>query len=86
MTPIVKLDPATLTELRIVKLQLDQQSGKTHTLDDDVHWLIENAKGPRFNDRVKATSDAFGSIKDLGITIEDLQQIRKEKFSRIVDF
>ncbi len=86
MATTVQLNEKTKEELLIVKAQLEQQSGIKHTLDDAVKWLIEKSKSPSIEDRIKASENCFGSLKDLNISLEDVSRLRKERNSRIADF
>ena len=86
MVTTVQINEKTREELLIVKAQLEQQSGKKHTLDDAIKWLIEKANSPGIEERIRASNECFGSLKDLNITLNDLTELRKERSSRIADF
>jgi hypothetical protein len=86
MVTTVQLNNKTKEELLIVKAQLEQQSGKKHTLDDAIKWLIEKSKTPPLEDRIKASDKCFGLLKDLNITLEDISSLRKERSSRVANF
>lgn len=82
MATTVQLDKKTKEELLIVKARLEQETGRKHTLDDAIRWLIEKERSPNLEERIKATDESFGIIKDLEITLEDLSILRKERSSR----
>ena len=85
MATTVQLNNKTKEELLIVKARLEQETGKKHTLDDAIRWLIEKERSPSIEERIKVTSESFGVIKDLGITLGDLEILRKERSSRFED-
>ena len=85
MATTVQLNNKTKEELLIVKARLEQETGKKHTLDDAVRWLIEKNRSPNLDERIKATNESYGVIKDLEITLDDLANLRKERSSRFED-
>ena len=86
MATTVQIDEKTREELLIVKARLEQQSGKKHTLDDAITWLIEKSKSPSIESRIRASNECFGALKDLNISLNDVSDLRKERSSRIADF
>ena len=86
MATTVQLNNATKEDLLIIKAQLELQTGKKHTLDDAIRWLIEKAKSQPLEDRIKAAEACFGSIKDLEIDSEDLKRFRRQVISRVAQF
>ena len=86
MATTVQINNNTKEELLIIKAQLEQQSGKKHTLDDAISWLIEKTKSLPHEERIKASKACFGSLKDLNITLEDVSLLRQQRSSRIADF
>ncbi|OLS16819.1 MAG: hypothetical protein HeimC3_51390 [Candidatus Heimdallarchaeota archaeon LC_3] len=85
MATTLQLNKKTKEELLIVKARLEQETGKKHTLDDAIRWLIEKDRSPNVDERLKSTNESFGVIKDLEITLDDLTSLRKERSSRFED-
>ena len=85
MATTLQLNKKTKEELLIVKARLEQETGKKHTLDDAIRWLIEKDRNPNVDERLKNTNESFGVIKDLEITLDDLTSLRKERSSRFED-
>ena len=52
MATTVQISEKTKEELLIVKAQLETQTGKKHSLDDAIQWLIENSKPPTVEERI----------------------------------
>lgn len=86
MATTVQISEKTKEELLIVKAQLETQTGKKHSLDDAIQWLIENSKPPTVEERIKKSEEFFGSAKDFQISLDDVSDVRKEKNARIADF
>jgi len=86
MATTVQINSSTKEELLFIKAQLELHTGKKHSLDDAIRWLIEKAKSPPLEDRVKDAEKSFGVLKDLGITSEDLRTLRRQRVSRVADF
>ncbi|MHA2364242.1 MAG: hypothetical protein ACXAC7_09815 [Candidatus Hodarchaeales archaeon] len=74
----VQLDNKTKQDLLIVKAQLEQQSGKKNTLEEVVKWLIKKANSPSLEDRIRASEECFGLLKDLNISLDDVTRLRRE--------
>ena len=85
MATTLQLNKKTKEELLIVKARLEIETGKKHTLDDAIRWLIEKDRSPNVDERLKSTNESFGVIKDLEITLDDLTSLRKERSSRFED-
>lgn len=86
MATTVQLSEKTKEELLIVKAQLETQTGKKHTLDDAIHWLIENSRKPSVDERILKSEEYFGMGKKLGVSLKDVSEMRREKNARIADF
>lgn len=86
MATTVQINEKTKEELLIVKAKLETQTGKKHSLDDAIQWLIENSKKPSVEERIKKSEEYFGSAKNLNVTLDDVSKARKEKHARIADF
>ncbi len=86
MVTTVQVQPSTRDKLLLVRAQLELQTGRRHTLDDAIRWLIEKVNAPPKEDRIRMAESTFGSIKDLGITTEDLKELRKQAISRVAQF
>ncbi len=86
MVTTVQINEKTREELLIVKAQLETQTGKKHSFDDAIQWLIENSKKPSVDERIKKSEEYFGSAKNLNISLDDVSEVRKEKHARIADF
>lgn len=82
MATTVQINDRTKNELVIIKAQLEQQSGKKHTLNDAIQWLIERTKSLPYDERKKASKICFGSLKDLNITLDDVSQLRQQRSSK----
>ncbi|MHA1991906.1 MAG: hypothetical protein ACW981_15705 [Candidatus Hodarchaeales archaeon] len=85
MATTVQLNKKTKEELLIVKARLEQETGKKHSLDDAIRWLIEKERSPSVEERLKTINESFGVIKDLEITLDELTNLRKERSSRFED-
>ncbi len=86
MATTVQLNESTKEELLVIKAQLEILTGKKQSLDDAVHWLIQKAKSPPVEDRIKYSHQYFGSIKDLQINLKELTKLRQQRTSRVADF
>ncbi|MEX2683501.1 MAG: hypothetical protein Q6373_018130 [Candidatus Sigynarchaeota archaeon] len=86
MATTVQIQSSTKEELLVIKARLEEQTGKKCTLDDAIRWLIEKARSPPFENRTSVAGEIFGSITDLGITIEDLKELRRQEISRVAKF
>jgi hypothetical protein len=85
MATTVQLNKKTKEELLIVKARLEQETGKKHTLDDAIRWLIEKERSPSVEERLKTINESLGVIKDLEISLDELTNLRKERSSRFED-
>ncbi|MFX0102386.1 MAG: hypothetical protein ACFFCS_22665 [Candidatus Hodarchaeota archaeon] len=86
MVTTIQLQSSTKEDLLVIKAKLEQETGKKSTLDDAIRWLIEKSNSPPFEIRLQATEELFGSIKDLGITTDDLKELRRQESSRVAKF
>ena len=86
MATTIQLTEQTKEDLLNIKTRLEQQTGEKYTLEDAIRWLIARFKRKSFEDRKNIAKKLFRSIKDLNISEEDLQNLRREQNSRYTDF
>lgn len=69
-------------ELISIKGYLEKTTGKKHSLEDAIKWLINQNRIQEFEERKKIALELCGSIKFEYDPLERLSKLRKEKWSR----
>jgi len=82
MVTTIQISEKTKEELFLIKSRLELATGRKFTLEEAIKWLIakEGQKEPK--ERKKTIDELFGIAKQLGITIADVSELRRQRDSR----
>ena len=59
MVTTVQVKENTKEDLLVVKAKLETLSGKKHTLDDAIRWLLESSSKPSIEERIKLAEEFY---------------------------
>ena len=87
MVTTVQLDNDTKQELVRIKAFLEDETGETKSFNDAIKWLLQMKKSSnQYHERKNVANDLVGTLKGLGISLDDLTELRREKDSRFAKF
>ena len=86
MVTTIQVSERSKEELFIIKALLEQNTGKKHTLDEAIQWLLTRSRSISIEDRKKLSSELCGIINDAAIPIDELTKLRQARGSRFADF
>ena len=82
MVSTIQINEKTKEELFLIKSRLELETGNKYTLEDAIKWLIAKGRKKTAEERKKVSKELFGITKSLKITMDDLSELRRERFSR----
>ena len=86
MATTIQVSDESREDLLIIKARLEQQTGKKHTLDDAIKWLIAKSRSKNLETRKKAGKKLLQLSASLNVSLEDMTKLRQTRSSRFADF
>jgi len=86
MVTTIQISEKTKEELFLIKSRLELATGRKFTLEEAIKWLIAKEGQKDTQERRKAIDELFGIAKQLGITISDVSELRRQRDSRFENF
>jgi len=86
MVTTIQISEKTKEELFLIKSRLELATGRKLTLEEAIKWLIAKEGQKDTQERRKAIDELFGIAKQLGITISDVSELRRQRDSRFENF